>query len=38
MGANVNDNSISITALEFEKSTFVVQTENILKFNKMQMS
>jgi hypothetical protein len=34
MGANVNDNSISITALEFEKSTFVVQTENILKFNK----
>jgi hypothetical protein len=34
LGSNVNDNSISITALEFEKSTFVVQTENILKFNK----
>jgi adenosylmethionine-8-amino-7-oxononanoate aminotransferase len=31
MGANVNDNSISITALE---KYFLVQTENILKFNK----
>lgn len=30
----VNENSISIVAIEFEKSTFVVQRENILDFDK----
>jgi hypothetical protein len=31
MGSQVNDNSITVTAIEFEKSTFVVKTENILE-------
>lgn len=31
---SVNDNSISVTAIEFEKSSFVVQRQNILDFNK----
>jgi hypothetical protein len=31
---NVNDNSVSVTAIEFEKSSFVVQRSNILEFNK----
>jgi hypothetical protein len=31
---NVNDNSIVVTAIEFEKSSFVVQSGNILDFNK----
>lgn len=30
----VNENSVSIVAIEFEKSTFVVQRENILDFDK----
>jgi hypothetical protein len=30
MGSQVNDNSITVTAIEFE-STFVVKTENILE-------
>ncbi len=30
----VNDNSISVIAIEFEKSTFVVKNDNILKYNK----
>lgn len=31
---NVHDNSISVTAIEFEKSSFVIQRENILDYNK----
>lgn len=31
---NVNDNSISVTAIEFEKSTFIVERENVLDHNK----
>lgn len=31
---NVYDNSISVTAIEFEKSSFVIQRENILDYNK----
>lgn len=33
-GANVNENSIAVTAIEFEKSSFVVETANILDYNK----
>ena len=31
---NVNDNSISVTAIEFEKSSFIIKSDNILKYNK----
>ena len=31
---NVYDNSISVTAIEFEKSSFVVERENILNYDK----
>lgn len=31
---NVNDNSISVTAIEFEKSSFVVKSDNILNYDK----
>jgi hypothetical protein len=31
---NVNDNSISVTAIELEKSSFVVKRENILDYDK----
>jgi hypothetical protein len=31
---NVYDNSISVTAIEFEKSSFVVERENILDYDK----
>jgi hypothetical protein len=31
---NVNDNSISITAIEFEKSTFVVKSGSVLDYDK----
>ena len=31
---DVNDNSISVTAIEFEKSTFVVERANILDYDK----
>ena len=31
---NVFDDSIVVTAIEFEKSTFEIRTENILKYNK----
>ncbi len=31
---NVNDNSISVTAIEFEKSSFVVKNGNILDYDK----
>ena len=31
---NVFDNSISVTAIEFEKSSFVVERENILNYDK----
>jgi hypothetical protein len=34
MGSTVNDNSITVTAIEFEKSRFVVETENILEYHK----
>jgi hypothetical protein len=34
MCCNVNDNSIVVTAIEFEKSSFEVVTENILNFDK----
>ena len=31
---NVNDNSISVTAIEFEKSSFVVKSGNVLDYDK----
>ncbi|SDX04197.1 FIST signal transduction protein [Flavobacterium degerlachei] len=31
---NVNDNSISVTAIELEKSSFVVERENVLDYDK----
>ncbi|MBY0485596.1 MAG: FIST C-terminal domain-containing protein, partial [Flavobacteriaceae bacterium] len=31
---NVNDNSISVSAIEFEKSSFIVKSDNILKYDK----
>lgn len=31
---NVNDNSISVTAIEFEKGSFIVERENILDYDK----
>lgn len=31
---NVNDNSISVTAIELEKSSFIVERENVLDFDK----
>jgi len=31
---NVNDNSISVTAIEFEKSSFIVKSDNILNYDK----
>lgn len=31
---NVNDNSISVTAIEFEKSTFVVKSGSVLDYDK----
>lgn len=34
MCCHVNDNSIVVTAIEFEKSSFEVVTENILNFDK----
>ncbi|MBP6182739.1 FIST N-terminal domain-containing protein [Flavobacterium sp.] len=34
LGRNVNDNSISVTVIEFEKSTFVVERDNILDYDK----
>lgn len=34
MGVNVNDNSVTITAIDFDKSSFVVQTENVLEYHK----
>jgi hypothetical protein len=30
----VNDNSVSVTAIEFEKSTFVIKSDNILNYDK----
>jgi hypothetical protein len=33
-GSRVNDDSISVVAIEFEKSSFVVKRENILNYNK----
>jgi hypothetical protein len=33
-GSSVNDDSVSVIAIEFEKSSFVVKRENILDFNK----
>ena len=32
-GSSVNDDSIAVVAIEFEKSTFVVKRENILDYN-----
>jgi hypothetical protein len=34
VGCNVNDNSISVTAIEFEKSSFIVERKNILDYDK----
>lgn len=34
LGCNVTDNSIAVTAIEFEKSSFIVETANILDYNK----
>jgi len=33
-GCDVNDNSISVTAIEFEKSSFIVKSDNILNYDK----
>jgi hypothetical protein len=33
-GSSVNDDSLSVIAIEFEKSSFVVKRENILNHNK----
>ncbi|QZK89279.1 FIST C-terminal domain-containing protein [Flavobacterium sp. CHNK8] len=33
-GSNVNDDSISVVAIEFEKSSFIVKRDNILDHNK----
>ncbi|SEA63741.1 Uncharacterized conserved protein, contains FIST_N domain [Flavobacterium gillisiae] len=34
ISCNVNDKSVSVTAIEFEKSSFVVERENILDYGK----
>jgi hypothetical protein len=34
ISCNVNDNSISVTAIEFEKSSFVVKSGNVLNYDK----
>jgi hypothetical protein len=34
VGCHVNDNSISVTAIEFEKSSFIVERKNILDYDK----
>ena len=34
LGSNVHDNTVAVTAIEFEKSNFIIKTENILNFNK----
>ena len=34
LGCNVNDNSISVTAIEFERSSYLVERENVLNFDK----
>jgi hypothetical protein len=34
VGCNVHDNSISVTAIEFEKSSFIVERKNILDYDK----
>lgn len=34
ISCNVNDNSISITAIEFEKSSFIIKSDNILNYDK----
>jgi hypothetical protein len=34
LGRSVNDNSISVTVIEFEKSSFVVERDNILDYDK----
>jgi len=34
MDSNVFDNTASVTAIEFEKSSFIVKTENILDHNR----
>ncbi len=31
---NVNDNSISVTAIEFEKSSFIIKSDNVLNYDK----
>ncbi|EKT3965926.1 FIST C-terminal domain-containing protein [Flavobacterium psychrophilum] len=31
---NVNENSISVVAIEFEKSSFIVKSDNIINYNK----
>jgi len=33
-GCDVNDNSISVTAIEFEKNTFIVKSDNVLNYDK----
>jgi hypothetical protein len=34
IGCNVNDNSISVTAIEFEKSSFIIKNGTILDYDK----
>ena len=34
VGCNVHDDSISVTAIEFEKSSFIVERKNILDYDK----
>lgn len=37
IGSNVNEDSVSVTAIEFEKASFIVKRENILDFDKNAM-
>jgi len=34
LDCHVNSNTISVTLIEFERSTFIIETENIFNFNK----
>lgn len=34
ISCNVNDNSISVTAIEFENSSFIIKSDNILNYNQ----
>ena len=34
INCNVNENSISVTAIEFEKGSFIIERENVLNYDK----